>query len=182
MVENGPHRTHPAEFPDASIRRDAPPTDFGEHVGMTPSPSTTNPVISFVTLGVSDLERSRRFYRALGYVEHPRSNPHVAFFDLGGQVLGLFPRSALAEDANRDPAPADAGMSFSLARNVAHESDVHAVLARAVAAGGRITREPSSPPWGGVRGYFSDPDGVAWEVAWNPGMEVDESGRVAFRE
>jgi len=141
---------------------------------------TANPAVSFITLGVLDLERSRRFYAALGYVEHPRSNQHVAFFDLGGQVLGLFPRDALAEDASVNAAPPDAGIAFALARNVTRESDVQAVLDRAVAAGGRITREPSSPPWGGVRGYFADPDGFAWEVAWNPGMTVDERGRVSF--
>ena len=140
----------------------------------------SNPAISFVTLGVLDLERSRRFYAALGFIQHPRSNPFVAFFDLGGQVLALFPRSALAEDAGGSAASTDAGISFTLARNVTRESDVQAVLDRAVAAGGRITREPSSPPWGGVRGYFADPDGFAWEVAWNPGMTVDERGRVSF--
>lgn len=154
---------------------------IGEHARMTTT-STSNPAISFVTLGVLDLERSRRFYAALGYREHARSNPHVAFFDLGGQVLGLFPRAALAEDANVDAAAADAGLAFSLARNVADESDVQALLDRVVAAGGRVTREPSSPPWGGTRGYFADPDGFAWEIAWNPGMQVDVDGRVRFTD
>lgn len=159
---------------------DAIDVDFDDHVAMTDVTPPSNPAVSFITLGVLDLERSRRFYAALGFVEHPRSNPFVAFFDLGGQVLSLFPREALAEDAAVEPAPAGSGLAFSLARNVAAESDVSEMLARAVAAGGRITREPSSPPWGGVRGYFADPDGFAWEVAWNPGMTVDERGRVAF--
>jgi catechol 2,3-dioxygenase-like lactoylglutathione lyase family enzyme len=159
---------------------DAIDPDFDDHDAMTDATPFANPAVSFITIGVLDLERSRRFYAALGFVEHPRSNPFVAFFDLGGQVLSLFPRTALAEDAAVEAAPAGGGIAFSLARNVAAESDVPALLARAVAAGGRITREPSSPPWGGVRGYFADPDGVAWEVAWNPGMTVDERGRVAF--
>lgn len=141
---------------------------------------TTNPAISFVTLGVMDLERSRRFYRAVGYVEHARSNPQVAFMDLDGQVLALFPREALAEDAGLSPAPPGAGISMALARNVAAESDVAALIDTAVAAGGRLLRPPSSPPWGGVRGYFADPDGFAWEVAWNPAMELDPRGRVRF--
>lgn len=140
----------------------------------------SNPAISFVTLGVLDLERSRRFYAAIGLVEHPRSNAAVAFFDLGGQVLALFPRSALAEDAGGSAASAEAGISFALARNVATEAEVQGLLDRAAAAGGRITRTPSAPPWGGIRGYFADPDGIAWEVAWNPGMQVDADGRVGF--
>ena len=144
--------------------------------------SDANPSISFVTLGVLDLDRSRRFYSAIGLVEHPRSNPAVAFFDLGGQVLALFPRSALAEDAGATEAGADAGITMALARNVGTESEVQALLDRAVAAGGRITRTPSTPPWGGVRGYFADPDGFAWEVAWNPGMQVDDDGRVRFTD
>jgi predicted lactoylglutathione lyase len=157
---------------------DAVDPRFDDDVRM--SDTVSNPAISFVTIGVFDLERSRAFYRAIGYSEHPRSNPFVAFFDLGGQVLALFPRGSLAEDAAVPAASADAGISIALARNVAHESDVQSLLDRAVAAGGRVTREPSSPPWGGVRGYFADPDGVAWEVAWNPGMTVDDRGRVAF--
>ena len=104
------------------------------------------------------------------------------FFDLGGQVLALFPRSALAEDAGATEAGADAGITMALARNVGTESEVQALLDRAVAAGGRITRTPSTPPWGGVRGYFADPDGFAWEVAWNPGMQVDDDGRVRFTD
>ncbi len=142
--------------------------------------ANVNPAISFVTLGVLDLDRSRAFYTALGYVEHPRSNPFVAFFDLGGQMLALFPRESLAKDAAVEAAPVGEGIAVALSRNVARESDVQSALDRAVAAGGRITRTPSSPPWGGVRGYFADPDGFAWEVAWNPGMSVDERGRVAF--
>lgn len=173
----GPHE---AEFPSDRPGRDVIRPDFGHHAAMTDAASTSGPAVSFITLGVLDLARSRRFYADLGFVEHPRSNASVAFFDLGGQVLALFPRDALAEDASMPPAPADAGVSFALARNVAHESEVQAVLDRAVAAGGRITTPPSVPPWGGLRGYFADPDGVAWEVAWNPRMIVDDRGRVAF--
>ena len=139
-----------------------------------------NPAISFVTLGVLDLDRSRRFYRALGYVEHPRSNRHVAFMDLDGQVLALFPREALAEDSGLPPAAVDAGISMALARNVATEAEVAALIEAAVTAGGRMLRSPSAPPWGGIRGYFADPDGFPWEVAWNPAMNIDDRGRVRF--
>ena len=144
--------------------------------------SDSNPPISFVTLGVLDLERSRRFYSNIGLTEHPRSNPAVAFFDLGGQMLALFPRSALAEDVGMEATVPSTGIAFALARNVAVESEVQAVLDRAVAAGGRVTRRPSAPAWGGIRGYFADPDGFAWEVVWNPGMQVDADGRVRFAD
>ena len=144
--------------------------------------SVSNPSISFVTLGVLDLERSRRFYAAIGLTEHPRSNRAVAFFDLGGQVLALFPRAALAEDAGATATGSDAGIAMALARNVGTEPEVRALLDRAAAAGGRITRMPATPPWGGVRGYFADPDGFAWEVAWNPAMQVDGDGRVHFTD
>ena len=147
---------------------------------MTDSDTSPTFSISFVTLGVTDLARSRAFYTELGFEEHARSNAQVAFFDLGGQIFALFPRSALAEDAGGRPAPPGSGIGFSLARNVAKESDVQRLLERAERAGGRITREASSPPWGGLRGYFADPDGFAWEIAWNPDIELDVDGRVSF--
>ena len=143
---------------------------------------TPGPSISFITLGVADLSRSRAFYERLGFREHARSNEHVAFYDLGGQVLALYPRIALAEDAGVDPAPPESGIDFSLSRNVAAESDVQAFLDRAEEAGGRITRKASPPPWGGLRGYFSDPDGFAWEIAWNPVMRLDVEGRIHFND
>lgn len=134
--------------------------------------------ISFITLGVADLSRSRAFYAAMGLEPHPRSNEHVVFHDLGGQVFALFPRTALAGDAGVDASGADAGIAASLSVNVATESEVDAILQRAERVGGRITRPASPPPWGGVRGYFADPDGFAWEVAWNPSVTLDADGRV----
>ena len=134
--------------------------------------------ISFVTLGVADLARSRAFYAAMGLEAHPRSNEHVVFHDLGGQVFALFPRAALAEDAGVPASDATGAIAASLSMNVSEESEVDAILQRAVRAGGRITRPASSPPWGGVRGYFADPDGFAWEVAWNPSVTLDADGRV----
>ncbi|MHC4793511.1 MAG: VOC family protein [Planctomycetota bacterium] len=134
--------------------------------------------ISFVTLGVTDLARSRAFYAAMGLEAHPRSNEHVVFHDLGGQIFALFPRAALAEDAGVPGSGVDAGLTASLSVNVSEESEVEAILQRAERAGGRITRPASTPPWGGVRGYFADPDGFAWEIAWNPSVALDGDGRV----
>lgn len=135
------------------------------------------PNISFITLGVSDLDRSRSFYRAMGLEEHPRSNDHVAFYDMGGQMLALFPRPALAADAGLEPGTMD-GLTTTLSQNVPRKEDIRELLDRAAESGGRILTEPSAPPWGGVRGYFADPDGFAWEIAWNPATIIDDAGRI----
>ena len=136
--------------------------------------------ISFVTLGVRDLARSRRFYVDMGLEEHPSSNDRVAFFEMGGQLFALFPREALAEDAGLHAGedPEHGRMLFSLSQNVGTRSEIDDLLERACRAGGRILREPSAPPWGGVRAYFADPDGFAWEIAWNPKTRIDDAGRV----
>lgn len=131
--------------------------------------------ISFITLGVEDLDRATAFYGALGLTPHARSNPHITFFQLQGQILALYGRAALAEDA-RITDRGDAFGGITLARNVDSPDKVVALLEDAVAAGGTLLREASEPPWGGLRGYFADPDGHPWEVAWNPGVTFDDHG------
>ena len=133
--------------------------------------------ISFVTLGVDDVDRATNFYRSMGLQPHPRSNPHITFFDMGGQILALFARAALADDAGMSDEPAGFG-GITLAHNVRSQQEVEAMLDLAAASGGTVLREASEPPWGGVRGYFADPDGHTWEVAWNPGVTIDDDGRV----
>ncbi len=135
--------------------------------------------ISFVTLGVADLPASSAFYERLGLVRHARSNEHITFFDMSGQILGLFNAQALADDAGLHPASGGFG-GIALAHNVDRPEDVQPLIDAAVAAGGTELRPASAPPWGGIRGYFADPDGHAWEVAWNPGITVDDNGRVSF--
>jgi catechol 2,3-dioxygenase-like lactoylglutathione lyase family enzyme len=136
--------------------------------------------ISFITLGVRDLARSRRFYADMGLAEHQSSNEHVAFFDMGGQLFALFPRDALAEDAGASSGedPEHGRVLFSLSQNVRTRTEIDELLERARKAGGRVLREPSEPPWGGVRAYFADPDGFAWEIAWNPRTLIDDAGHV----
>jgi uncharacterized protein len=127
------------------------------------------PKISLVTLGVSDLERSRRFYASLGLKERSESNDTVVFIQMGGTVLGLWSREALAEDAGI--APDGSGFrGFSLAHNVAAKEEVDAVLREAESAGGRLVKPGQDAFWGGYTGHFEDPDGFLWEVAWNPAM------------
>ncbi len=98
---------------------------------------------------------------------------------MSGQVLGLFEFDALARDAGMNAERSGFG-GIALAHNVGSPEEVQPLIDQAVAAGGRQLRPASEPPWGGLRGYFADPDGHAWEVAWNPGMTIDDAGRVSF--
>lgn len=132
------------------------------------------PRITMFTLGVDDLERSLRFYRdglglaTRGIVGQEFEHGAAAFFELeGGLKLVLFPRGSLARDAAvmQDPRSAT---EFAFAHNVRSEGEVDAVLAQAEQAGGTITKPGSKTFWGGYAGYFQDPDGHLWEVAWNP--------------
>jgi catechol 2,3-dioxygenase-like lactoylglutathione lyase family enzyme len=133
--------------------------------------------LSMVTLGVSDVGRSRAFYQRLGWAPSPAGNDHVAFFSAGGMVLGLFGRAALAEDAAVPDGPTGfAGVT--LAHNVPTRDAVAVVLEQARQAGAKILRPAEEVFWGGVRGYFSDPDGHLWEVAWNPHFPLDAEGRI----
>jgi catechol 2,3-dioxygenase-like lactoylglutathione lyase family enzyme len=131
--------------------------------------------ISFITLGVADLQRSRDFYRQLGWQESSASQEGVAFFPAGSVAFALFPRADLAEDANV-PAAGSGFPGFSLAHNVESEAAVQALLDEAVAAGASLTQPAGKVFWGGFRGYFADPDGFLWEVCYNPFIPLDADG------
>lgn len=134
------------------------------------------PRVSLVTLGVSDIGRARCFYEALGFKASGASQQEVVFFEAGGVILALFGRSALADDAS--VADSVAGFSgISLAHNCRSEAEVDVVLAEAVAAGGRLLKPAHKVFWGGYSGYFADPDGHLWEVAFNPHWPLDDSGK-----
>ncbi len=125
------------------------------------------PRISMITLGVRDLAKAVQFYEhGLGF-PRMQSPPTVAFFTLNGSWLGLYGREALAEDAT--VASEGSGFeSFALAHNVSSESEVDTVMQQAVAAGAIMVKQPQQAFWGGYSGYFRDPDGHLWEVAYNP--------------
>ena len=133
--------------------------------------------LSVVTLGVADLARARRFYEeGLGW---RRANRHaeVAFYQIGGAVLALYARSALAEDAG----VCEEGESFggiALAYNARTRDEVDAVMKEAEAAGAKILKSARDVFWGGYAGYFADPDGHVWEVAWNPEWPLAEDGSI----
>ncbi|WP_041921590.1 VOC family protein [Hyphomicrobium denitrificans] len=139
------------------------------------------PRVTFITLGVRDIGRSRKFYEALGFKASSASQPSVTFFDAGGVVLALFGRDALAEDASV-PADGSGFSGFALAHNVNSEADVDRTLSEAVAAGAKLLKPGQKVFWGGYSGYFSDPDGHLWEVAYNPFMPLDGDGRPTLPE
>ncbi len=125
--------------------------------------------LSLVTLGVADLERSRRFYEdGLGW-RHAGDGVGVLFFQSPGMVVALWSREELAKDMGVSGKVALGGFSgVALAHNVADRPSVDAVLAEAEAAGAVILKPAGETFWGGYSGYFADPDGHAWEVAHNP--------------
>ena len=131
-----------------------------------------DPRISIITLGVSDLARSVAFYRdGLGLPK--RDGPDsIAFFDLKGTWLGLYPRDDLADDVTV-PAAGSGFPGITLAHNVSSPEEVDRTLAEAVAAGATLVKPGQEVFWGGYSGYFADPDGFYWEVAWNPHFEIE---------
>lgn len=133
--------------------------------------------ISLVTLGVLDLKRSISFYEKLGWRRSMAELEGVAFFQTGGSVFGLYPRDKLAEDAQIPPDGSGFG-GFALAQNVRSKEEVDRVLAEAVAAGGKLLKPAQEVFWGGYSGYFADPDGHPWEIAWNPGFEILSDGSI----
>ncbi len=126
------------------------------------------PRISIITIGVADLARSVEFYRdGLGLPLREGGGDAIAFFETKGTWLALFPRDALAEDATIS-AVGSGFPGFTLAHNVRSREEVDALLAQAIAAGAKKVKPAAETSWGGYSGYFSDPDGFLWEVAWNP--------------
>ncbi len=132
--------------------------------------------LSLVTLGIADLDRSRRFYEALGW-QRSNKEAEVVFFQAGGMILGLWSRDSLAEDA-RVPVAGEGFRAIALAYNTRTREEVDTVLAEAKAAGGTIHKPAEDAFWGGYSGYFADPDGHLWEVAWNPHWTIAEDGSV----
>ena len=135
------------------------------------------PRITLITLGVDDLERALRFYRdglglkTDGIIGTEFEHGAVAFFELdGGLKLALWPRQSLAHDTGLDASPASP-TDFALAHNVASAAEVDAVMTEAGAAGARIVKAAQATFYGGYAGYFADPDGHLWEVAYNPAWE-----------
>ncbi len=136
-----------------------------------------NQHLHIITLGVNDLDQSKKFYsEVLGWKQ---SNPQegIAFFQAGGVVLALFPREGLANDA-LVPSEGNGFAGFSLAYNARSEAEVDEIISDLRSKGVTILKQPQKVFWGGYSSYFSDPDGYCWEVAYNPFFPFDDQGNL----
>lgn len=139
------------------------------------------PRITLITLGVDDLPRAVDFYRdVVGWQPASVVDDDVAFFDLDGFILALWLRRSLAADIGADAAERGRFEAVALAYNARSHEEVDAIFASLRERGARIAKPPVETDWGGYSGYFVDPDGHHWEVAWNPGWPIREDGRIQF--
>lgn len=139
------------------------------------------PRVTLITLGVADLARAVDFYRdVVGW--HPASvvDDDVAFFDLDGFILALWRDRSLAADISASSSDRGAFEAVSLAYNARSRDEVESIFASLTERGARIVKPPVETDWGGYSGYFVDPDGHHWEVAWNPFWPIREDGRIAY--
>lgn len=136
--------------------------------GMTPQR------VTLITLGVADLAAAKAFYGRLGWREHG-AQEGVAFYRLQGFALALFGRADLAVDQGRPGADLGTG-AVTLAQNFRSKAEVDAAFAQAVAAGAKVLKHPQKVFWGGYSGYYADPDGHVWELAFNPFWPLAEDG------
>ncbi|TQS39998.1 VOC family protein [Cryptosporangium phraense] len=137
--------------------------------------------LNVISLGVRDLDATRRFYvDGLGWKPHLDVPGEVIFLQVGhGLLLSLWDREAMAAEAGEVHRGSDAA-PITLGHNVGSEDEVAAVLERATAAGGSILVPAERRAWGGVSGYFTDPDGFRWEVVHNPGIVFGDDGTITF--
>ena len=136
--------------------------------------------INIVTLGVDDLARSKAFYEALGWEVAGAVGDEICWFKTAGSYLGLFGREALARDAGLRSEPTAEFGGITLAINVESEAAVDAAFESAQVAGARIMKPAERTDWGGYSGYFADPDGHPWEIAYNPTFPIGEDGRITI--
>lgn len=140
--------------------------------------------INIICLGVRDMQKSIIFYRdGLGFqTEEKSNNPAVIFFNTTGTKFELYPLQNLIKDINKDSnLNVNNGFAgFTLAFNVKEKDEVDKIIDKAHKAGAKILKEPVDVFWGGYHGYFSDPDGYVWEVAWGPNFDYDKDGMLVF--
>jgi catechol 2,3-dioxygenase-like lactoylglutathione lyase family enzyme len=136
-----------------------------------------NQHLHLITLGVRDFEKSKEFYaETLGWkISRPQEG--IAFFQVGGVVLAIYPRGELAEDALTSP-EGSGFAGFTLAYNAHSEAEVDEIIRDLKSKGVRIVKEPQKVFWGGYSSYFADPDDYRWEVAYNPFFVFDENGNL----
>jgi predicted lactoylglutathione lyase len=136
--------------------------------------------ISLVTLGVADLRRARTFYERLGW--QGQEVDETVFFQAGGVALVLWGRGKVAGDAGLEDSNADGFGGITLAYNVRSRAEVDDVLVEAANAGAEVTQAARQTFYGGYAGFFTDPDGHVWEIAYNPGFTLDRDGAITIPE
>ncbi len=136
------------------------------------------PRLNIVTLGVKNIERAVQFYKdGLGWPLSSISGGDFAIFKIStGTALALYPRHLLAKDACIEDYGGYGGIT--LAQNVSSKEEVDKALSQAVLAGGTLLKAAGNTEWGGYSGYFADPDGHPWEVAWAPIFELRQDNLV----
>jgi len=134
--------------------------------------------ISLVTLGVADLARARAFYQRLGW--RGQEVEETVFFQAGGIALVLWGRDKVADDAGLEDGGTDGFGGMTLAHNVRSREEVDQVLDQAAKAGAVIIQAARETFYGGYAGFFTDPDGHVWEIAYNPGFPLDDDGAITI--
>jgi uncharacterized protein len=135
--------------------------------------------VSIITLGVTDLARSKAFYEALGWEAVSSSVPGViAWFRTAETYLGIHPYEALADDGRMEPGPREGFGGVTFAINLEGDDAVREAFAAALAAGATPLKEPTPAIFDGLSAYFADPDGYVWELAHNPHFPIGEDGRI----
>jgi uncharacterized protein len=145
------------------------------------------PRISVVTLGVSDLQRSFIFYKeGLGFPTKMTPDGGIVLFATSGTRLILYPYDKLAEDTrmkvSQDENRKDKFPGFTFGHCVRKKEYVDAILSQAAKAGGRIVKSAKDTSWGGYSGYFADPDGYLWEVAYSDQWKFNPDGSVVVKQ
>ena len=134
--------------------------------------------VTLITLGVTDLEKSKAFYGAMGWQPTSQTDG-VVFYQINGLVLALFGLEPLAHDQGRPDAVLGTG-AMTLAQNFATENEVDTAFAAAITAGATVLKAPEKVFWGGYSGYYADPDGHVWEVAHNPFWQLNADGSLTL--
>ncbi len=134
--------------------------------------------VTLITLGVADLDRSKAFYGAMGWTP-TADEGEVVFYQINGMVLGFFGLGPLAKDQGRSDAKLGTG-AMTLAQNFNTEDEVDAAYAAAIKAGATALKAPEKVFWGGYSGYYADPDGHVWEVAYNPFWTLNDDGSLTL--
>ncbi|MCW8333428.1 VOC family protein [Vibrio paucivorans] len=139
------------------------------------------PRVSIITLGVESLEVAFKFYSTLGFESSKNPEDGIIFFKTGGVCLALYPNQALADDVSPHLSPNRSQFSgVTLAHNTRSKAEVDEILAMAERAGGTIVKPAQDVFWGGYSGYFSDPDGHLWEIAYGDCWEFNDDGSLVI--